>query len=157
VGNGNWYTGTGKKISFNDIVEIVSKHSKQEGSIYVGSDSIKQKSECIFCTAICLLGETDQSNRYFIKREKDSIKNHKILIQRITTEVQNSIDIGLKLLYHCPSIKIELHIDVGNSGKGSKTSKFADMLVGYAEGNGFKCKTKPEAFAAYCVADRHSR
>jgi len=72
-------------------------------------------------------------------------------------EVQNSIDMGMKLLEFCPTIKIELHLDVSDSNKESRTSKFADMLIGYAKGSGFDCKIKPEAFAAYCVADKHSK
>ena len=153
----DWFTGSGDKISFDDILEIIIEHSEQAGTVYIGSDSMVQKQKCIFCTAICLLGSTKQSNRYFIKRTKSDAKEFKTLLQRITTEVQNSIDMGLRLLEYCPTIKIELHLDVSNTNKESKTSKFADMLVGYAKGSGFDCKIKPDAFAAYCVADKHSK
>tara|TARA_R110000824_G_scaffold191547_2_gene373293 strand:- start:525 stop:992 length:468 start_codon:yes stop_codon:yes gene_type:complete len=153
----DWFTGAGDRISFDDILEIIIEHSEQTGTVYIGSDSMVQKQKCIFCTAICLLGPTKQSNRYFIKRTKSDAKEFKTLLQRITTEVQNSIDMGLRLLEYCPTIKIELHLDVSNTNKESKTSKFADMLVGYAKGSGFDCKIKPDAFAAYCVADKHSK
>ena len=63
----------------------------------------------------------------------------------------------MKILELYPEAKIELHLDVSNTNKESKTSKFADMLIGYAKGSGFDCKIKPEAFAAYCVADKHSK
>lgn len=152
-----WFTGSGDPISFEEITNIVIDHSSEGGTVYIGSDSMVQKQKCIFCTAICLLGETKQSNRYFIKRTKNDTKEFKTLLQRITREVQNSIDMGLKLLEYCPTIKIELHLDVSNTNKESKTSKFADMLVGYARGSGFSCKIKPDAFAAYCVADKHSK
>ena len=152
-----WYTGSGNRISFEEILEIVFVHAEQNGTIYVGSDSMVQKKKCIFCTAICLLGDTDQSNRYFIRRNRSDAKEYSTLLQRITMEVQNSIDMGIKLLQYCPKINIELHLDISSANKNSKTSKFADMLIGYAKGNGFKCKTKPEAFAAYCVADKHSK
>lgn len=152
-----WYTGSGDRISFDEILEIIENHSAQDGTVYIGSDSMIQKQKCIFCTAICLLGDTNQSNRYFIRRTKSDTKEFKTLLQRITMEVQNSIDMGMRLLELCPTIKIELHLDVSQSNKESKTSKFADMLVGYAKGSGFDCKIKPEAFAAYCVADKHSK
>ncbi len=72
-------------------------------------------------------------------------------------EVQNSIDVGMELLHFCPQIKIELHLDVSSSQKNTKTSKFSDMLIGYAKGSGFDCKIKPEAFAASSIADKHSK
>ena len=49
------------------------------------------------------------------------------------------------------------HLDVSSSEKDTKTSKFSDMLIGYAKGSGFECKVKPLAFAASSVADRHSK
>lgn len=152
-----WFTGAGDRISFEEILEIVNDHSLSDGTVYIGSDSMLQRDKCILCTAICLLGDTEQSNRYFVRRAKQDAKEFKTLLQRITAEVQNSIDMGMKLLEFCPTIKIELHLDVSNSDKESKTSKFADMLIGYAKGSGFDCKVKPEAFAAYCVADKHSK
>ena len=152
-----WFTGSGDRISLDKILEIITEHSKEDGTVYIGSDSMLQKQKCVFCTAICLLGDTKQSNRYFVKRTKKDAKQFKTLLQRITSEVQKSIDLGLKLLEFCPTIKIELHLDVSNSNKESRTSKFADMLIGYAKGSGFDCKIKPDAFAAYCVADKHSK
>ena len=130
-----WFTGAGDRISFEEMLDIITEHSAEEGVVYIGSDSMVQKQKCIFCTAICLLGDTKQSNRYFIRRTKSEAGEFKTLLQRITTEVQ----------------------DVSDSNKESRTSKFADMLIGYAKGSGFDCKIKPEAFAAYCVADKHSK
>lgn len=153
----DWFTGSGDRISFEEILEIIMEHSEENGTVYVGSDSMLQKQKCVFCTAICLIGDTSQSNRYFVRRTKNNAKEFKTLLQRITTEVQKSIDMGLRLLEYCPTIKIELHLDVSNTNKESRTGKFADMLVGYAKGSGFDCKIKPEAFAAYCVADKHSK
>ena len=33
----------------------------------------------------------------------------------------------------------------------------AKMLVGYVKGSGYECKTKPHAFAAASIADKHSK
>ena len=79
------------------------------------------------------------------------------MFQRITEEVQKSVNTGLKLLTFCPKIDIELHLDVSPEHKGEGTSKFSKMLVGYAKGSGFDCKIKPNAFAASSVADKHSK
>ena len=154
----NWFTGSGKTIEFEEIVNIIESHSEQGGHVYVGSDSFLNKKDCTFSTAICLHAADGQSGgRYFIKRNKFDPKLYENLIQRITAEVKNSIDIGLKLIDLCPEIKIELHLDVSSSEKNTKTSKFSDMLVGYANGSGFECKIKPMAFAATSIADKHSK
>ena len=152
-----WFTGSGDNILFEEILKIIKDHSSQGGTVYIGSDSMVHKQKCVFCTAICLIGDTKESNRYFVRRTRSDAKEFKTLLQRITKEVQHSIDMGMRLLEYCPTIKIELHLDVSSTNKKSKTSKFADMLVGYAKGSGFDCKIKPEAFAAYCVADKHSK
>ena len=41
--------------------------------------------------------------------------------------------------------------------KGTKTSKLSTALMGYANGSGFECKIKPEAYAATSVANRYSK
>ena len=54
-------------------------------------------------------------------------------------------------------IKKELHLDISPSDKKERTSRFADMMIGYAKGVGFACKVKPDAFAATSVADKHNK
>ena len=154
----DWFTGAGNPISFEEIINIVKTHSDRNGIVYVGSDSFVEKDDCIFSTAICLWkGDSQSGGRYFIKRNRLDNKQYTTLMQRITSEVQKSIDVGLKILAYCPQVKIELHLDISESDKNTKTSKFADMLVGYAKGIGFDCKIKPQAFAASSVADKHSK
>ena len=48
-------------------------------------------------------------------------------------------------------------LDISSADKKEKTSSYADMLIGYAKGVGFKCKVKPNAFAASSIADKHSK
>ena len=153
-----WSTGSGEEISFEEILDIIGDHAAHNGEISVGTDSFLKKKECIFSTAICLYGADNQTGgRYFVKRNKIKKSTYKTLVQRITEEVQRSIEIGFKILEVHPVIDIELHLDVSESGKDKKTSKFSDMLVGYATGAGFECKVKPYAFAAASVADKHSK
>lgn len=153
-----WKTGSGKEISFEEITKLISKHSEEDGKIYVGSDSFVHKKQCTFSTAICLTNSDKQNGgRYFIKKTKFKASEYRQLVQRITAEVQKSIDVGMKILNHCPKVNIELHLDVSDANKNHKTSKMSEMLVGYAKGIGFECKVKPQAFAASSVADRHSK
>ena len=153
-----WYTGSGNTLTFEDIIEKLKNHSQKGGTVFVGTDSSVHRKKCTFSTAICLHGaEGQKGGRYFIKKSRVKAKEFPTLIQRITSEVQNSIDIGMKIMYHCPRVKIELHLDVSDSKKNEGTSKFSDMLIGYAKGSGFECRVKPDAFAASTIADKHSK
>ena len=154
----DWRTGSGHAIVFEEIIQIIKKHSKQNGRLSVGTDSHIKKKDCIFSTAICLYGADNQlGGRYFIKRSSFKKTRFPTLIQRITAEVQKSIEIGMQLLELNPIIDIEIHLDISDSSKGEGTSKFSDMLVGYAKGAGFVTKIKPDAPAASTVADKHSK
>jgi predicted RNase H-related nuclease YkuK (DUF458 family) len=154
----NWFTGAGENITFQEIVTLVKEHALADGTVYIGSDSFLHKKECVFSTAICLRSATGQKGgRYFVKRTTFKAEKFTTLMIRIMAEVQNSIDVGMKLLRYCPLMNIELHLDVSSSSKNTKTSKFSDMLIGYAKGNGFQCKIKPDAFAASSIADKHSK
>ena len=154
----NWKTGSGEEITFGEIIEIIKTHSENGGLISVGTDSHIKKRDCIFSSAICLYGANNQlGGRYFIKRISFRKTKFPTLIQRITAEVQKSIEVGMRLLEVNPIIDIEIHLDVSASCKEQGTSKFSDMLIGYARGAGFETKIKPNAPAASSVADKHSK
>lgn len=153
-----WFTGSGEQITFEEIIEIIIAHDAKNGKVSIGTDSFVKKENCTFSMAICLHNAVGQhGGRYFIKRTNFKKNNFPNLLQRILTETQNSVDLGIQLLQLIPQLSIEIHLDVSESGKGKKTSKFADMLTGYAKGAGFDYKIKPYAFAAQTVADKHSK
>ena len=153
-----WRTGGGEEISFDDIVETIVNHHRNNGKISVGSDSFIKKDDCIFSTAICLYDADQQSGgRYFVKKNKLKKKSFPNLLQRVLTETQRSVELGVYLLKHVPTLDIEIHLDISGADKKKRTSKFAEMLTGYAKGAGFKYKIKPDAFAAQTVADKHSK
>jgi predicted RNase H-related nuclease YkuK (DUF458 family) len=153
-----WFTGTGIQIAFNDIVDSVRNHCQLGGKVFVGSDSFLNKDKCTFTTAICLHGAKGQSGgNYFVRRKKFPKSKFNSLVHRITIEVNQSVELGLQLLEHCPRLSIELHLDVSAPEKKMATSKFSDALVGYARGAGFETKIKPNSWAAAAVADKHSK
>jgi predicted RNase H-related nuclease YkuK (DUF458 family) len=154
----NWYNGSGKSVKFADVLADIKTHSRKEGTIFIGTDNQVIKKECIFSTAICLHGAKEQTGgRYYFRKLRFKRSEYPTLLIRITSEVQNSVQIAMKMLEFCPLVDIEIHLDISPSNKQEKTSKFADMLVGYAKGTGFECKTKPNAFAATTVADKHTK
>ena len=154
----NWFNGSNQHVSFEDIAVNIQNHSKKGGTVYIGTDSQIVKKECIFSTAIVLHGAKDQEGgNFYIKREKFGSKKFSTLLERIYTEVENSIQIAMRIIRNCPKVDIELHLDISGSEEDEKTSKFADMLMGYAKGVGFECKIKPNAFAATTVADKFNK
>ena len=153
-----WSNGSHEKTTYKDVLEEIKQHSSQNGQIYIGTDSQIVKKECIYSTAICLHGATDQiGGRYYFKRTRFKVEKFPTLIRRITHEVENTVSTALDILGQCPTVNIELHLDISASDKKEATSRFADMLVGYAKGVGFPCKIKPDAFAASSVADKHNK
>lgn len=156
--NNNWVTGKGKRITFENIVELISVHNKNKGKVCIGTDSFVKKNDCIFSVAICLYGAENQNGgRYFINRTKTNKKLYPTFLQRIVLETEKSIDLGNKLLLAVPRSNIEIHLDVSPANKNNGTSRFADMLIGYTKGAGFEYKVKPDSFAAMSVADKHSK
>tara|TARA_B100000287_G_scaffold337252_1_gene323073 strand:- start:320 stop:790 length:471 start_codon:yes stop_codon:yes gene_type:complete len=153
-----WYNGSGNTAMFVDIVADIKNHANVKGKVYVGTDSQVVRGECIFSTAICLHGANNQEGgRYYIRKVRFKANKFPSLLARISSEVEKSIAIALKILEDIPKVDIELHLDVSPSEKKSKSSRFADMLVGYARGVGFECKVKPDAFAATTIADKHTK
>ena len=154
----DWVTGSGKRISFDTIIDLISVHNKDKGKVCIGTDSFVKKNDCIFSVAICLYGAEGQNGgRYFIKRTKSNKKLYPTMLQRIVLETQKSIDLGTQLLDVAPRSNIEIQLDVSPTNKNNGTSRFADMLIGYSKGAGFEYKVKPDSFAAMSVADKHSK
>lgn len=154
----DWQSGSGNRISYSEIIELAKDHSRKKGTIFIGTDSHVEKKQCIFSTVICFHGASDQiGGRYFYKKTRFTAFKFPTILERITLEVEKSVQLSLDLYEKCPEADIEIHLDISSSDKKEKTSSYADMLIGYARGVGFKCKVKPNAFAATSIADKHSK
>jgi uncharacterized protein len=153
-----WNSGSGVKKSFNDILGEIKEHSKNNGTVYVGTDSFFRNDHCIFSNAICLYGANDQQGgRYFFRRIKIDKKQFPSLSIRMIKEAEQTIGLAQNISENIPNVKLELHLDISNTEKGEGTSHLAKMLIGYVKGSGFECKIKPDAFAAASIADKHSK
>lgn len=82
--------------------------------------------------------------------------------KRLLREAEIAINLAQKLepLFTELDIPFEVHADV-NSYPGpnneNKSNQVHDTVKGWIESFGWECKTKPEAFVASIVADRHTR
>tara|TARA_Y100000592_G_scaffold35948_2_gene57046 strand:- start:59894 stop:60379 length:486 start_codon:yes stop_codon:yes gene_type:complete len=153
----NWLTGSGIKLEFSQICEKVQAYSKDKSKIFIGTDSDVRKRKVIFCSAICIYGNS--RSLYYFCRKKENNKIYPDLVSRITEEARLSIEIAEHLhnVMGIDKSMIELHLDVSPNHKDTKTSRISDALKGYVTGTGYTCKLKPNAWASQSVADRHSK
>jgi len=151
-----WNTGSGKQITFYQILQKIKPHNKKNGQVFVGTDSLVNAGNCTFITSIVLLGaENQHGGVYFYNKEMYNEPTR--FYNRILREVEKTINIAMSITEVCPNVNLEVHLDISPEGKNERTSQMARALVGYAIGSGFKCKIKPEAFAASTVADKHTK
>jgi len=153
-----WNTGSNTKIDYNSIILQIKEHSNINGTVYIGTDSFFIKDKCIFSTAICLYGaDNQQGGRYFYTKRKLNRNQFPELSIRMIKEAESTITLANLIVEEVEGVKLELHLDISPQENKEGTSHLASMLVGYVKGSGFECKTKPYAFAAASIADKHSK
>ena len=90
-----WNTGSKTKVDYNTIILQIKEHSKQNGTVYIGTDSFFIKNKCIFATAICLYGaDKQQGGRYFFTKTKLNKKQFPELSIRMIKEAENTINLA---------------------------------------------------------------
>ena len=147
----------------NVIKEISGFVHEVPGSFYrlvIGTDSQTKSTnghpEIDYVTAI-VVHRRGKGARYFWRKEKKS--RIPVLRDKIYTETQMSLDTAqefVPLLRRAVSpakYDLEIHIDVGSLGP---TRDMIKEVVGMVTGNGFVAKTKPDAWGASTVADKHT-
>lgn len=144
------------------IIEFLQEEPEASYSLVIGTDSQEHKvnghEEIDFVTAI-VAHRRGHGGRYFWQKIKKE-KTHS-LREKIYTETLLSLNLAQlivpqvkeKLNGHVSKYDLEIHIDVGEKGE---TREMIREVVGIVTGNGFCAKTKPEAYGAYVVADKHT-
>jgi len=139
-----------------EIVTYIKDDPERNYQLVIGTDS-EGNGKVEFVTAIVIYRK-GKGGRYFWKRfSKEKILH---LRQKIYEEVNSSLQVGQDLLeklkhyWRKEDIKsaLEIHIDVGENGP---TKDLIKEVVGMVLGYGFNAKTKPDAYGASLVADRH--
>lgn len=144
----------------NDVANFVKDEPGNYYRLVIGTDSQTKstggKPEIDFVTAV-VVHRKGRGARYFWKKEKkDKIP---MLRDKIYTETLLSLSCAQELV---PLLRkavspakydFEIHIDVGPIGP---TRDMIKEVVGMVTGNGFVAKTKPEAWGASSVADKHT-
>lgn len=152
------------ELNVEGVITNVADFVKDEpGSYYrlvIGTDSqtksVSGRPQIDYVTAV-VIHRKGRGARYFWKKEK---KNKvPVLRDKIYTETSLSLSCAQELV---PLLRkavspakydFEIHIDVGPIGP---TRDMIKEVVGMVGGNGFIAKTKPEAWGASSVADKHT-
>ncbi len=146
------------------IKMFLEERPNDEYSLVIGTDSHEKNgslngTKTINLVTAIIVHRRGFGGKYFWKRK--DISNIHTLREKIYSETIESLSFATKFV---PSLKkalngkspkynLEIHIDVGEHGD---TREMIKEIVGMVNGNGFVAKTKPEAYGASYVADKHT-
>ena len=143
-----------------ELVDFMGQDPDQFYRLVIGTDSKTGRNDrpmnVAFVTAV-VIHRKGKGARYFW--QKKSVSRITTLRDKIYTETLLSIRLAEKLVPELTKklngqrYRLEIHIDVGDVGP---TREMIKEVVGMVNGNGFEAKTKPEAYGAFCVADKHT-
>lgn len=155
-------------IKATDAIEFIKKFLEEDSfadySLVIGTDShekshLENTAMSISLVTAILVHRHGFGGKYFwVKKELSNIHS---LREKIYAETLESLTFATsfvpllkkKLNGHLPKYNLEIHIDVGEHGD---TRDMIKEVVGMVTGNGYVAKTKPEAYGATYVADKHT-
>lgn len=142
------------------LVIGTDSHEINEGSSEIKSRSkrINGKKTLNLVTAVVIHRKGFGGKYFWIKKKLSNIHT---LREKIYAETITSLNFATKFVPllkktlngSSPDYDLEIHVDVGTHGD---TREMIKEVVGMVTGNGFVAKTKPEAYGASYVADKHA-
>ncbi|EKD64914.1 MAG: hypothetical protein ACD_50C00247G0001, partial [uncultured bacterium] len=146
------------------IKDFLEEEPNAEYRLLIGTDSHgkagphNNSSKTINLVTAVLVHRKGFGGKYFWLRKY--VGNIHTLRDKIYAETMASIEFAggfvpllrKNLNGHSPNYLLEIHIDVGEHGD---TREMIKEVVGMVTGSGFVAKTKPDAYAASYVADKH--
>ena len=169
---GLFQSATHGLLNINKAIKHIKKFLEEdpnaEYSLVVGTDSheknsspkeMKNNGKSIGLVTAVLVHRKGFGGKYFWRRKEVSgIHNLREKIYAETLESLDFASVFVPLLRRelngkAPNYNLEIHIDVGQHGD---TRDMIKEVVGMVTGNGFVAKTKPEAYGASYVADKHT-
>ena len=156
-------------IKADKIIELIrlflEDEPNAEYSLVIGTDSHEKNgtpngsAKKINLVTAVLIHRKGFGGKYFwVRREVGNIHS---LREKIYAETLTSLNFATTFVPllkkglngHSPKYNLEIHVDVGEHGD---TREMIKEVVGMVTGNGFVAKTKPDAYGASYVADKHT-
>ena len=141
-----------------ELQSYMLEDQRRQYTIVIGTDS-HQHVKTDFVTAI-VIHRVGAGGRYFWVREQ--VKNVHSLRERIYSEALRSLEAARTMAEAVYvmfkeeegyQFNMEIHVDIGERGE---TREMIKEVVGMIRGSGYEVKTKPMAYGAFVVADRHT-
>jgi predicted RNase H-related nuclease YkuK (DUF458 family) len=166
---GDWRTLEGDPVDdLYEAIRVENKLANDSGGMlmaYIGCDGQNlgtRGTSFVQCVALHRYDDcaTGKGGRVFYIRfiERRYTNRQKRLLRE--AELAINLALTLKPLLQESNIPFEVHFDVnsyvGDHGE-NLSNDVHDVVKGWGESLGLPCKTKPEAFVASIVADRHTR
>lgn len=155
------------EIKLKDSIQLIKNFLEErptaEYSLVIGTDSHEKESngdsKTIGLVTAILVHRKGFGGKYFWRRKY--LSNIHNLREKIYAETLESLNFALTFVPllrktlngNSPFYNLEIHIDVGEHGD---TRDMIKEVVGMVTGNGFVAKTKPQAYGATYVADKHT-
>ena len=139
----------------DEIVGMMGADPKAEYQLVVGTDSQTYHDTADYVTAV-VVHRVGKGGRYFWRRSREA--RPKSLRERIWREAWLSYEVAQMVIgalreREVLGFHLEIHVDVGRAGR---TRELVEEVVGMIIGVGLPVRTKPEAYAASTVADKHT-
>ncbi|HAF71561.1 MAG: hypothetical protein XD60_0389 [Acetothermia bacterium 64_32] len=139
----------------DEIVGMMGADPKAEYHLVVGTDSQTYQNSTEYVTAV-VVHRVGKGGRYFWRRTRGP--RLKSLRERIWREAWLSYEVAQMVIEALKEREVlgfhlEIHVDVGRAGR---TRELVEEVVGMIIGVGLPVRTKPEAYAASTVADKHT-
>ena len=167
VKNGFYQSVTYGQLKVENVINYIKSFLEEEPSaeysLVIGTDShekaLRENGRQISLVTAVLVHRKGFGGKYFWKKVTQS--NIHSLREKIYAETMSSLTFASsfvpllkkELNGEMPYYNLEIHIDVGEHGD---TRDMIKEVVGMVTGNGFVAKTKPEAYGASYVADKHT-
>lgn len=154
-------------LKLDEVIEQIRKFLEENPnavySLVIGSDSqeksVGETGGSLTVVTAIVVHRKGFGGRYFW--QKKVMPKTRTLREKIYTETLSSLSFATtfvpmlkkSLNGNTPKYHLEIHVDVGEHGE---TREMIKEVVGMVTGNGFVAKTKPEAYGASYVADKHT-
>lgn len=155
----DFHSPTYGKLSFHQmfarLVDYMSEDPEQRYHLIIGTDSLLSDRTC-FVTAI-IVHRVGHGGRYFYRkmfnRKMESLRQRILVETSLSLETAGMLSAELSRNGHS-ELPVEIHLDVGPNGD---TKRIIREVVGMVTGSGYLAVTKPDAYGASKVADKHSK
>lgn len=156
---GEFNSPTFGRLSFPTVVRRIAGYvgeSNGSHTLIIGTDSLPGQGGLVEYITAIVVHRVGSGGIYFWQRR---IGEHiHTLRDRIYREALISLEVAEALVAAEESLdllrqNLEIHVDVGQNGP---TREMIAEIAGLVTGQGYLVRTKPDAYAATKVADRHN-